>query len=142
MAGLKLFDFTHQLLELSMRVRSARHEVLSANIANADTPGYRPKDLDFNSVMKSALESRDTATPGSERQSDHFGVSPANLQSAIYEPEFPDSRHGEDRLDGNGVSIDRQMALMSENALAYEASLTLLSRALAGLRYAIGEGRR
>ena len=47
MAGLRLFGFTHQLLELSMRVRGARHEVLSANIANADTPGFRPKDVDF-----------------------------------------------------------------------------------------------
>ena len=60
----------------------------------------------------------------------------------VYEPEYPDSRHGEERLDGNSVSLDRQMALMTENSLSYEASLTLLSLALAGLRYAIGEGRR
>lgn len=142
MASLKLFNFTHQLLELSMRVRSARHEVLSANIANADTPGYRPKDLDFNSVMQSAVESRATVARESESRNGNFGVTPSDLQSAVYEPEFPDNRHGEDRLDGNGVSIDRQMALMSENGLAYEASLTLLSRTLAGLRYAISEGRR
>ena len=142
MAGLRLFNFTHQLLELSMRVRSARHEVLSANIANADTPGYRPKDLDFNSMMQAAAQSGDTMAPGGERRGEPFGASPLDIQSAIYEPEFPDNRHGEDRLDGNGVSIDRQMALMSENALAYEASLTLLSRTLAGLRYAISEGRR
>ena len=56
MVGFKLFNFTHELLALSLRTRAARHEVLSANIANADTPGYRPKDLDFNAVMKSAVE--------------------------------------------------------------------------------------
>jgi flagellar basal-body rod protein FlgB len=146
--ALKLFGFTHQLLELSMRVRSARHELLSANIANADTPGYRPKDLDFTSVMRSALDERDAKPAGSEarfdddrvKRKDSLGA--IDIQSMVYEPEFPNNRHGEDRLDGNGVSIDRQMALMSENSLAYEASLTLLSRALAGLRYAIGEGRR
>ena len=133
MAALKLFGFTHQLLELSMRLRSARHELLSANIANADTPGYRPRDVDFTAVMKSAVEDHEVTASG---------VNSLDIQSMVYEPEFPNNRHGEDRLDGNGVSIDRQMALMSENSLAYEASLTLLSRALAGLRYAISEGRR
>ena len=54
MAGLRLFDTTHRLLELSLRGRAARHEVLSANIANADTPGYRPRDLDFNAAMRSS----------------------------------------------------------------------------------------
>jgi len=139
MAGFQLFNFTHQLLELSTRVRSARHEVLSANIANADTPGYRPKDLDFQSVMQSAVESN---TDAIARGSEALPRGPLDVRSMVYEPEYPDNRHGEDRLDKNSVSIDRQMSLLTENSLAYEASLTLLSRALAGLRYVIGEGRR
>lgn len=144
MAALKIFNNTHQLLERSMRVRAARHEILSANIANADTPGFRPKDVDFKSLMKIAVDEKETiAAAGGERRGDDFaGENNLDIQSMVYEPEFPDSRHGEERLDGNAVSIDRQMALMSENSLAYEASLTLLSRSLAGLRYAIGEGRR
>ena len=55
MAALNLFNFTHHLLERSMRVRAARHEILSANIANADTPGFRPKDVDFKSLMKTCV---------------------------------------------------------------------------------------
>jgi len=127
-----------------MRVRAARHEILSANIANADTPGFCPEDVDFNSLMKIAVDEKETiAAAGGERRGDDFaGENHLDIQSMVYELEFPDSRHGEERLDGNAVSIDRQMALMSENSLAYEASLILLSRALAGLRYAIGEGRR
>lgn len=144
MAALNLFNFTHQLLERSMRVRAARHEILSANIANADTPGFRPKDVDFKSLMKSAVEEKESlVAAGDERRGGE--ITPAqklDIASMVYEPEFPDNRHGEERMDGNAVSIDRQMTLMSENSLAYEASLTLLSRALAGLRYAIGEGRR
>jgi len=142
MSGFKLFNFTHQLLELSTRVRAARHEVLSANIANADTPGYRPRDLDFKSLMQSALEAKEDDLRPSDRRGDPLSPSTQDLQSMVYEPEYPDNRHGEERLDGNSVSLDRQMAVMTENSLAYEASLTLLSRALAGLRYAIGEGRR
>jgi flagellar basal-body rod protein FlgB len=142
MAALNLFNFTQGLLELSMRVRSARHELLSANIANADTPGYRPKDLDFTSLMKSAVNDHDIFPSASAAGKDDGAAKQVDIASMVYEPEYPNSRHGEDRLDGNGVSIDRQMALMSENSLSYEASLTLLSRTLANLRYAIGEGRR
>jgi flagellar basal-body rod protein FlgB len=142
MAGLRLFNSTHQLLELSLRGRAARHEVLSANIANADTPGYRPRDLDFNAAIRSAVESGALNAGETTQRGEASATAGLDLQSALYEPEFPDSRHGEDRLDGNAVSLDRQMALITENSLAYETSLTLLSRALAGLRYAIGEGRR
>ncbi len=142
MAGLKLFSFTQQLLELSMRVRGARHEILSANIANADTPGYRPKDLDFKTVMRSAVDTEDVPVGAAAAQSDP-AVSQADIQSAIYEPaSFQNDRQGEDRLDGNSVSLDRQMGMLTENSLGYEASLTLLSRTLASLRYVIGEGRR
>ena len=142
MAGLKLFSFTQQLLELSLRLRGARHEVLSANIANADTPGYRARDLDFEPIMRSVAETREISAADRERPVDGFSAAPLELGSAIYETEFPDHRHGEERLDGNSVSLDRQMGMMTENALAYEASLTLLSRTLAALRYAISEGKR
>jgi len=43
-----------------MRVRAARHEILSANIANADTPGFCPEDVDFNSLMKIAADEKET----------------------------------------------------------------------------------
>lgn len=142
MAGPRLFGFTHELLELSLRLRSSRHEVLSGNIANADTPGFRPKDFDFNSLMKAAVEAGETAPNGEAQPGPVFKPTAGDIQAAIYEPEFPDDRRGEDRLDGNAVSLDRQMGLMTENSLQYETSLTLLSRALAGLRYVISEGKR
>jgi flagellar basal-body rod protein FlgB len=141
MAGFKLFNFTQQLLAFSMRVRAARHEMLAANVANADTPGYRPRDIDFDSVMKAAAEIEPhpalremqmglvSAIP---LESHAMGAGPAALQSG----------HGEERLDGNSVSLDRQITMMTENALAYETSMTLLSRTMASLRYAISEGRR
>jgi len=142
MAGFKLFSFTQQLLEISMRVRGARHEVLSANVANADTPGYRAQELDFQSIIRSAAEMQDIPAAERDRKMEEFAAAPLDLRSAIYEPESPDQSHGEGRLDGNSVSLDRQMSLLTENSLAYEASLTLLSRTLAGLRYAISEGKR
>jgi flagellar basal-body rod protein FlgB len=139
MGGFRLFGFTHQLLELSMRARGTRHEVLSANIANADTPGFRPRDLDFQTLMQSAMELDDRPV-SRERQMDELLSKPLGLE-AVYEPVTDGERHGEERLDGNRVSLDRQIALLNENALSYEASLTLFSRALAKLRYVISDGR-
>jgi flagellar basal-body rod protein FlgB len=141
MAGLRLFNFTQQLLELSMRVRGARHEILTANIANADTPGYRPREIDFASLMRDAAEMDDSPTASREQQMEQLLASPLDLQSMIYEPVSPDNRHGEDRLDGNSVGLDQQIALLSENSLSFETSLTLLSRTLAKLRYVISDGR-
>ena len=140
MAALKLFNFTQQLLELSMRVRGARHEILSANIANVDTPGYRPRDIDFGSIMRSSAEMDDSSAGTREQQMERL-LNSLDLQTAIYEPALPDNRHGEDRLDGNSVGLDQQIALLNENSLSYETSLTLMSRMLAKLRYVISEGR-
>ncbi len=140
MSGFRIFSFTHQLLELSMRVRGARHEVLSANVANADTPGFRPRDIDFNSVMRTAMDLDDHPVTR-ERQMDEILAVPLAMDTAIYEASAHDRRHGEERFDGNSVSLDRQIALLNENALSYESSLTLFSRALAKLRYVISDGR-
>lgn len=140
MEGFRLFGFTHQLLELSMRARGARHEVLSANIANSDTPGFRPRDLDFQGVMQSAMELDDRPV-SRERQMDGLLSAPLRFEAAVYEPLIGGERHGEERLDGNRISLDRQIALLNENALSYEASLSFFSRALAKLRYVISDGR-
>lgn len=140
MAGLRLFNFTQQLLELSMRVRGARHEILSANVANADTPGFRPLDLDYESVMRAAMD-LDDIPMSRGRQMEHLLAAPVSEGAMVYESATGDHRHGEERLDGNSVSLERQIAMVSENALAYETSLTLLSRTLARLRYVISDGR-
>jgi flagellar basal-body rod protein FlgB len=141
MGAFSLFGFTEQLLELSMRVRGARHEMLSSNIANADTPGYRARDIDFQKLMQSAAELDDTSKATREEQMEAMLNAPLDMANASYEITAPYGGGGEDRLDGNNVSLDQQIGLMNENALSYEASLTLLSRMLGKLRYAIGEGK-
>ena len=133
-----MFEAVAGNLERYMSLLSVRQKLVASNIANADTPGYRPKDLDFNAVMKSAVEA---SANGSAQDGNLMARASADIESAIYEPKHPNSRQGEDRLDGNAVSLDSQMALLTENSLGYEASLTFLQRALAGLRFAIREGR-
>jgi flagellar basal-body rod protein FlgB len=143
MAAFTLFGSTHQLLSLSMRLRAMRHELLAGNIANADTPGYRAKDIDFAAALRAfgAPENMPDRGPQaggiqlvSARPLDFSSASPADSLIRVEE--------AEGKLDGNSVDLDRQIATLVENSLSYETSLVLLGRTLANLRYAIGEGRR
>lgn len=166
MARFTLFDFTHQLLTASMRVLATRHSFVTANIANADTPGYRPRDLDFASVLRTLTnpdglpeglpEGLATGYAGGNITSvisrtvqiSRLGSAASEAQvedllrpSALFGSPLKD-QEAETKLDNNRVNLDRELALLMENSLLYETSLTLLSRKLAGLRFAIGEGRR
>lgn len=155
MAGIHLFDFSHQLLTASMRLLAARHELITANIANVDTPGYRARDLDFGALMQ-AMEAPENPPGGQgwgvQRAAARAFQSgdPAERQIQVAQAFLTAGPYGsvtrvaepQDRLDNNQVHLDREMGLLAENSLLYETSLTLLSRTLAGLRYAIEEGRR
>lgn len=138
MAGFTLFGPTHHLLTASMRLRAIRHELLTANVANADTPGYRPRDLDFASVLRAlVLDQRD----GGVEELGKWDTGKLALTSRHIRG-LAQEREGEGRMDGNRVDLDRELALLVENTLLHEANLTLLSRTLGGLRYAISEGKR
>lgn len=146
MAGFTLFGFTHHLLTTSMRLRAARHELLVANVANADTPGYRPRDLDFDGVLRALVlehRSREASMHSQGLRADSLEPEPLSHKPlAIPHLITPVEREGEEKIDRNRVDLDREIGLLIENSLLHEASLTLLSRKLGGLRYAIGEGRR
>lgn len=139
MAGFTLFGATQQLLSFSMRLRSMRHELLAGNIANADTPGYRAKDLEFSAALKAAIAPE--KQPGADARLQLIAARPADAAAPT-----PESlirvEDAEGKFDGNSVDLDRQIATLVENSLSYETSLTLLGRTLANLRYAISEGKR
>ena len=143
MAAFTLFGSTHQLLSLSMRLRAMRHELLSGNIANADTPGYRAKDIDFAAALKSFAAPETAPGRGPDAGFQLVSARAPDFSSgggavdSLVRVEEP-----EEKMDGNSVDLDRQIATLVENSLSYETSLVLLGRTLANLRYAISEGRR
>ncbi len=159
MARLNLFDFTDHLLAASMKVLATRHELLSANIANVDTPGYRRRDIDFAAVMR-ALTRPENSSPRYPLGGRIIQVSGAGLNffhpelfssvsgtESVPDPSFllqasASSYEAEGKLDQNSVDLDREIALLSENSLLYETNLTLLSKKLGQLQYAISEGKR
>ena len=129
-----IFDPTMTYIEHGLTTSLRRQVVLQGNIANLDTPGFTPRDVDFDAAMKQALEPAQVGLRKTSAQ--HIQAQSTELiEGAIYER--PDTEPG---LDGNAVDLDAQMARMSQNALLYRASTKLMSKKLALLRYAVTEG--
>lgn len=117
-----LFDETARLLSEMTRAASLRHQVLSQNIANIDTPGYRPMEVSFGEELRLASGA---------------GEPPATVVKASV---VTDPFIGAGRYDGNAVDLDRQMAKMAENALWHNALIQILNSRMNLLRTAVRGG--
>jgi flagellar basal-body rod protein FlgB len=131
---MKLFDQTLVTLESSLDVRLERQNLLSANVANADTPHYRPVDVDFSKALSQARHRHDPAAVASSVRPGDLPLivagGPDAAGSVVVEPSA-----GAPGIDGNRVDLDRAMAQLSENALQYSASARSVNKKLALLRY-------
>lgn len=117
-----LFDETTRLLSEMIRAASLRHQVLSRNIANIDTPDYRPMDVRFGEELRLAAD---------------VGDASATIVRATV---VADPAVGAGRYDGNAVDLDRQMAKMAENALWHNVMIQTLNSRMNLLRTAIRGG--
>jgi flagellar basal-body rod protein FlgB len=102
-------------LEQYMDLLSARQKLVASNIANADTPGYKTKDIDFQNEFLNA--------------------------AAQIAPHTIEARGLAARNDGNNVSIDREARLLAENDLRFNIATNLLRGQIRAVREAIQEGK-
>ena len=93
----------------ALALREQRLQLLSANIANADTPGFRAKDLDFNTALQAAL------APGAAASGDP-------IRSAAQAAGF-DAPSAQPSLDGNTVDAERAKAAFAQASMEYQASM-------------------
>ena len=124
------FDSALGIHQQALSLRSQRAEMLASNIANADTPGYKARDIDF----RSALANVEAQTTGGLSRTDakHIQISSAgNNAEVLYR--VPN----QSALDGNTVDGLIEKSAFADNALRYEASITFLSGKLKGLMSAI-----
>jgi flagellar basal-body rod protein FlgB len=110
-----MLDRVGTQLERYMTFLAARQRVAAANIANADTPGYRTRDVEFRSALQNAA----AGAPGSVTEV--RGLPAKN--------------------DGNNVSLDREARLLAENALKFNVASNLVRSQLNSIRAALREGR-
>jgi flagellar basal-body rod protein FlgB len=113
----------------ALGLRERRSEVLAANLANADTPNYKARDLDFQAVLQGVKESE---LPLNVTHPSHLGAPamPAGPELKYRNPFHPS-------LDGNTVESEQEQLRFAENALRYQASLRFLGDDFAGLKTAI-----
>lgn len=132
----QLFDSTTNALKTAISMRLLKGNVINANIANAETPGYSAKKMDFEAALARALD-LDGVRDLSTSHPDHFALgSGGQVKADIY-----DNPEGEITNDGNTVNLEKEMAALAENQIQYRAALQLINRKIAALRYSIGEGR-
>ena len=108
--------------------------MLSANIANADTPGYKAKDLDFSAALQQAqsgIESGFSLATSNERHIASTLSSGLTSSVKYRNPDQPDTG------DGNSVDVQRERSAFLENGLEYQASLEFLNSRISGLLKAI-----
>lgn len=126
---MKLFDTTLGTLERSLDARLQRHNLLAGNLANADTPGYQPLDLDVEKVLAAPV----TAGEGAQRE----GFLPLTTGVAGAVIAGPRASPG---IDGNAVDVDRTLVSLAQNALQYGAAARAAGKKLAILRYVASDG--
>lgn len=112
-----LIDSTQLVLEAAMRGAMQRQSALTSDLVNADTPGFKPRDVDFQDQLRNAMAS------GQSPDSVQFGSS-VDAQAVS--------------LDGNGVNTDQVSTSLAENGLTYQALTQILSVHESILEYAMG----
>ena len=106
--------------ENALRLRSERQQLLASNIANADTPHFKAKDMDFKKAMQSALSTQKSASGLVQTNPQHLADPGMMQSSAIFE-----RKPVQNNLDGNTVDMDTERNEFTENALRYEVGLSL-----------------
>ena len=112
----------------SLRLRAQRQQVLASNLANADTPNYKARDIDFKKALASALGASSGAVGMKQSHSAHL---PGN--AALVMPQATLRVATQNSLDGNTVDMDVERAAFAENGLQYEVSVSLAHDQIKGL---------
>ncbi|MSP55817.1 MAG: hypothetical protein EXR69_09480 [Myxococcales bacterium] len=119
----RLFDSVGAGVHQALDLRQVQHALSAANLANADTPGYRARELPFGMFLADAVEAAQRG------------------DSASYTDQIREIEPVAWALDGNSVSPEAEAVKLTENSLFYNALSTGMSRHLALLRFAASNGR-
>lgn len=124
-----LFDQSIKVLTKSMDMYLLKHSVIADNIANAETPGFKSRKVEFEDALSKAIDVQDMGLEVDENVL-------MSVQPRIFEN--PESELGQDL---NSVDMDREMADMTKNETKYSATSQAIQKKFSILKYAImGEG--
>jgi flagellar basal-body rod protein FlgB len=135
----KLDDYL-RFNEAALSLRSQRQQVLASNIANADTPNYKARDIDFASALQGALSKTSAAgslavTSPQHQQAVASGNALADGTPLLYR------QNAQGSADNNTVDMDVERNQFADNAVRYEAGITMINHQIRNLMAAIQGGQ-
>lgn len=110
--------------QTALSLRAARQELLASNIANADTPNYKARDVNFASALQNALAGTSAQLPVAQTSTAHLE---GNSGGSVLSAPVMYRRPVQPSADGNTVDMDVERAQFADNALRYEASVKFIS---------------
>lgn len=135
----KLDDYL-RFNESALSLRAQRQQVLASNIANADTPNYKARDIDFASAMQSAV------TKGSSGSSGPLATTNASQMQPKDGSTLPDGtpllyrQPAQGSADGNTVDMDVERNQFADNGIRYEAGISMINQQIRNMMAAIQGG--
>ena len=131
--------------ETALSLRAQRQELIASNIANADTPNFKARDIDFASAMQGALAKANPAAANPLAATSKGHIQPAADGKALLNgnPGTPVLYRGvvQGAVDGNTVDMDVERNQFADNAPRYEAGITMINHQIRGLMAAIQNGQ-
>jgi flagellar basal-body rod protein FlgB len=137
-----LGSLSERALERAIDAAALRHETISENLANIDTPGYKRGEVRFEETLAQVIGDLDA--PGvmlARTQSGHLAAGGVqSVDRALPEKYRVTDTRG--RVDGNNVDVDSEMTKLAQNSLLYNSLMQVLGKRISMVRSAINEGRR
>jgi flagellar basal-body rod protein FlgB len=122
------FDKAFGIHDKALLLFERRTQLLSENIANADTPGYKARDIDFDKVLQNAQGQK------LKMQATHQGHIDPSQQAFAEDVQY--RKVEQSAADGNTVDVQKEKAAFAENSMRYQTTMHILSRRISGLKNA------
>ncbi|MDQ7988071.1 MAG: flagellar basal body rod protein FlgB [Candidatus Dactylopiibacterium sp.] len=119
--------------QTALGLRAQRQEIIAGNMANADTPNYKARDVDFSSALRGAMG----GAAGAPVSLVTTAAGHQNGGGALGAPTLKYRTEQQSSVDGNTVDMDAERAAFAENSVQYEASLTFINGMLRTMQQAI-----
>ncbi len=123
------FERAFSIYDDALIMRGKRANVLASNIANADTPNYKARDIDFQSILKQANNQQTSSLSMVNTNLDHIKLNSGSNSSVLLKYRNP--LHAS--LDGNTVDSHVEQSKFSQNAIQYQTSFTFLNSSVRGI---------
>jgi flagellar basal-body rod protein FlgB len=137
----KLDDYL-RFNEAALSLRSQRQQIIASNIANADTPNYKARDIDFASALAGVM-TRSAPPAGSLAATDPGHIAGAGQNAADVLPDGTQVQYRgvvQGAVDGNTVDMDVERNQFADNAIRYEAGITMINQQIRNMMAAIQGG--